>query len=98
MKAIITLLVLGALAIGGIYYFGGYRTFDPNKQGREAKAAIKPGMSLKEVVKVAGKNPKFQPINAFPVKVGNETVEEERPETPVEFDYERVADSVRRSQ
>lgn len=54
MKAIIILLVILAIGIGLLYFKGGYSTFDPNEQGRKAKAAIKPGMPFKQVVSVAG--------------------------------------------
>lgn len=91
MKAIIALLVLGGLVLGGVYMFGGYSDFDPDKQADTARAAVKSGMTLKQVTDVAGKNPKYRPINVFTRKVGKETIEEERPGTPVPFDYDKVA-------
>lgn len=97
MKAILALLILGGLVLGGVYYFGGYKSFDPTKQGRDAKAAIKPGMTLKQVVDVAGGNPKFQPINTFTRKVGNQTIEEERAGLPVDFKQDRVTQQVKQN-
>lgn len=44
MKAAIGLLVAVILGMYAYYQFGGYATFDPTKQGEEAKATIKPGM------------------------------------------------------
>ena len=94
MKAILTLLILGGLVLGGVYYFGGYKSFDPTKQGRDAKAAIQPGMTLKQVVDIAGGNPKYQPINTFTRKVGNQTIEEKRPGLSVDFKQDRVTQQV----
>ncbi len=95
MKAIITLLVVGGLALGAVYMFGGYASFDPDKQGQEARAAIKPGMSLQQVVKVAGSNPRYQQINKMVDKDGNEEFQEG---TPVEFREERVKQAVKDNQ
>jgi hypothetical protein len=100
MKPIIWLLVLGGVALGGMYLFGGYKDFDPEKQGREAKAAVKPGMTLAQVVDVAGKNPKIQPINAFPRGTDDEdgeTFNELRPGTPVPFDYEKTSANLKKN-
>jgi hypothetical protein len=98
MKAIVILLAVVGLVIGGIYLFGGYRSFDPNQQGEQARAAIKPGMNLTQVVKAAGKNPRYQPINRFERKIGGETVIEEQPGTPVDFNYDRVQQYIRDKQ
>lgn len=95
MKAVIVLVLLGGAVLGGMYLWGGYSTFDPDKQAETARAAIKPGMTLKQVVDVAGRNPKYQPINRFERKIGGHTVTEERPGTPVAFDYDRVTQRVK---
>jgi hypothetical protein len=96
MKAIIVLLVLGALALGGVYMFGGYSNFDPEKQAQELRAAIKPGMTFKQVMKVAqGKNPKYSAINRFEHKEGKEVVYEYREGTPVAFDEKKVTQRLR---
>ncbi len=95
MKAIISLMILAGLIGGGVYYFGGYRDFDPNKQGKAARAAIKPGMTLKQVMDIGGNNPKIQPINTFKHKVGQETVEEERPGLSVPFDHGRTTQQMK---
>lgn len=39
------------------YKYGGYATFDPTKQGEEAKAAIKPGMPWTTVIDICGGPP-----------------------------------------
>lgn len=95
MKAIITLLVLGGLVLGGIYMFGGYRDFDPDKQGNEARAAIKPGMSLHQVVLKAGSNPRYQAINRMETKRGGHTVSEVRIGSPVAFDEKKVEQRIK---
>lgn len=46
-------LVVGG-AFAALYYGGGFATFDPSQQGRDAKAQIAPGMAWKKVIDVAG--------------------------------------------
>lgn len=60
MKFLIGLLVLGGIALGAVYFLGGTNQFDPNEQGRKARAAIQPGMSWKKVVEVAGAPKRYQ--------------------------------------
>lgn len=67
MKAIIILLVVGGAVLGVVYFMGGYSSFDPTEQGEKAKAAIKTGMSLKQVLDVAGDKPKYRPINMMKI-------------------------------
>lgn len=73
------LLVCGALFLL-MYYGGGLSGFDPSQHGRDAKAAIQPGMSWKKVMDAAGKPreyrimiiqkgfPKPGPVGAFDEK------------------------------
>jgi hypothetical protein len=63
MKVVIILILLGAVGILAVYYLSGYATFDPSKQGAEAKKAITPGMSWTKVLEVAGEKPKFQEVS-----------------------------------
>ena len=50
MKGILIVLVL--LAVGGFFLvkFGGIGSFDPTEEGKQAKAAIKTGMTWKQVI------------------------------------------------
>lgn len=78
------ILVCGAIFLA-MYYWGGLGGFDPSQQGRDAKAAIQPGMTWKKVMDAAGKPreyrimiiqkemPKPGPVAAF-----NETALAER--------------------
>jgi hypothetical protein len=95
MKAIVILLGLIGLGVGGMYYFGGYSSFDPDKQGRDAKAAIKPGMTLAQVVAVAGENPKLHTISMYTRKVGGQTFKERKVGPAVTFVQSRVAKGVK---
>lgn len=95
MKAIIILLALIGLGIGGMYYFGGYASFDPDKQGRDAKAAIKPGMTLAQVVAVAGENPKLHTISMYTTKIDGQKVQERKVGPAVSFNKARVAKGVK---
>ncbi len=63
MKAVFVVILLAAVILGGVYLFLGYKSFDPSKQGREAKAAIKPGMTWHEVLRITGDGAKYQHIS-----------------------------------
>ncbi len=60
MKAILVLLLL--IVIGGIvlWYGGGYSSFDPSQQGRDARAAIAVGMDWADVVNGAGEPKEYR--------------------------------------
>lgn len=74
MKVILVLILLVVIGIGVMYKFGGYSSFDPDKQGREAKAKIQPGMTVKQVVDIAGDNGQFHNISLREQKIGGQTV------------------------
>lgn len=59
MKAIVIILVLLGLGLGVMYFYGGYGSFDPAQEGKDARARIQPGMSLADVLDIAGESPKF---------------------------------------
>ncbi len=59
VKVIVGLLVIGAIVLGVVYFKGGVRSFDPGAQGRQAKAAVKTGMTWQQVVDSAGPPLKF---------------------------------------
>ncbi len=90
MKVIIVLLAVIALVVGGIYMFGGYKDFNPDEQGRTAKAAIKPGMTVSQVVAVAGSKPKLQVINVTRPKPGKKGLAQRVVGPPVPFDEAKV--------
>lgn len=91
MKAIIVLMLAIGLVIAGVYFFGGYQSFDPDKQGRDAKATIKPGMTWTQVIGIAGENPKLQTISLSKRKVGKRTIEELMIGPKVEFNRAKVS-------
>lgn len=90
MKAIIVLIGLGALVLGGVYLFGGYGSFDPDAEGRKAKAAIKPGMTLTQVLATTTATPKYQSISLVPNKGGRGAGTTPRPGPEVDFDEQKV--------
>lgn len=91
MKTIVVLLGLIGLGMIGVYYFGGYSSFDPDKQGRDAKAAITPGMTWTQVLAVAGENPKLHTISIYTSKVAGQTVKERRVGPAVNFTKNKVS-------
>jgi hypothetical protein len=63
MKVAVILILLVAVGLWAVYYFSGYRSFDPTKEGLEAKKAIEPGMSFTEVLEIAGEKAKYQEVS-----------------------------------
>lgn len=92
MKAVIILVVVLALVIAGVYYFGNYRTFNPDEQGNKAKAAITPGMSWTKVLDIAGNSPRYRSMSILKDKDGNEMT---KVGTEVELDRSKLAGRVK---
>ena len=59
-KLLIGLIVLGGIGIGAVYLIGGYASFDPTEQGKQAKAAITPGMTWNQVITAAGEPQRYR--------------------------------------
>jgi hypothetical protein len=78
MKPVFIMIAIGGLAIAGFYFFGGYRDLDPSEQGRQAKAAIKPGMSWKKVIDAAGEPQSSQVFYRKAIEVNGEMQDEVR--------------------
>jgi hypothetical protein len=91
MKAIIIVLVLLAAGLGILYFRGGYHSFDPTAEGNKAKAAIKPGMTWKQVLDIAGKGGKYRHIIKTVQKIKGEDVEQVIVGTPVELKPDLLA-------
>jgi hypothetical protein len=92
MKAIIVLVVVLGLAITGIYFFGGYRTLNPDEQGNKAKAAITTGTSWTKVLDIAGPDPRYKSISYLVDKDGNKMP---KVGTEVQFDRSKLAGRVK---
>jgi len=92
MKAVLGLLVF--LAAGGavFYYFGGYCTFDASQQGRDARAAIKPGMTWKQVIDAATTPNHYCKLIKETQRFGGEEIELIRPGPWMKFDADHMAD------
>jgi hypothetical protein len=95
MKAMIGLLFVGGLVLGGIYFFGGYNNLDPEQQAAKARAALKPGMSLMQAVKAAGGSPRIQKMVRFSHTDRGKTYYTSQPGNPVDFDYDKVQKQVK---
>lgn len=93
MKAIIVLVVLLGLGVAGVYFLGGYGSFDPDEQGNKAKAAITTGMSWKKVLDITGKSdPRYRAISMIKDKDGNEYP---KPGPEVNLDRTKLASRVK---
>ena len=75
MKALFILIILVVIAGAAVYYFGGYASFDPTEEGRQAKAAISPGMTLEQVVDTIGPPGKYAELVKIE-KQGQEYIDE----------------------
>ncbi len=98
MRVIIVLLLLGGAAIFGLYQFGGFSSFDPDQQGQDARKAITPGMTLAQVVGVAGNPNEYKQILMTRKKVDGVEIEFFKPGAAVKFDLGRVQDRILRNE
>jgi len=94
MKAIIVLLVLVAIGGVAVFYGGGYGSFDASEQGRQAKAAIGPGMSHTQVFDVCGEPRKIRQIRREVKKIGGQEVEDFVPGPEVKTTGQRVGERI----
>ncbi|MGD8453348.1 MAG: hypothetical protein PVJ57_16165 [Phycisphaerae bacterium] len=93
VKAMVVILLVAGLIVAGIYLFGGTRSFDPDKQGRQARAAIQPGMSWEQVVKIC--EPKnFRIVQATKQKTFNGETVIKKPGVPQRYDHALLAGEV----
>ncbi|MGD2109648.1 MAG: hypothetical protein PVI86_09680 [Phycisphaerae bacterium] len=88
MKVILVILVLLGLAYGGLVFFGGYATFDPNEQGRQAREAVKEGMTWVEVVDAVKEPKKYSYFIRTTENLGGEEIELFKPSIPIRFNRE----------
>ncbi len=95
MKALVILVVLGALACGAAYFFGGIASFDPSAEGRKAMQAITPGMTLQQVLDLTGQPNQYRQMVMRKKKRDGVEIEVIEPAPAVKFDrarlFERVA-------
>lgn len=68
-------MAMAALALAAIYYGGGFSGFDATQQGKDARKAIGPGMSWKQVFDVAREPRKYQVINRKVTRVNGAEIE-----------------------
>ena len=88
MKLVIGLVVVGVIVIGIVYMFGGYRSFDPTAQGRQARASIKAGMTWNQVVSTAGEPRYYRVFRLQRKRVGPRDVETLVLSGQLEFDLD----------
>lgn len=90
MKIIMVLLVLMGIGWVGLYYVGGYASFDPDQQARDAKAAIHPGMPWTEVFDIASVPQKYRIVNKKTHRVAGEEIVIFVPSPLVKFHRDRL--------
>jgi hypothetical protein len=92
MKAIVWMLVLLGAGWAGVYFFGGYRSFDPSAQGQEKRSKIQAGMSYAKVFdEITGDPRKYSIIN-LKKEQGMEVLV---PSAEVNFERGRVDDHIK---
>ena len=62
MKAFLCFIVLIAAGLTAMYYTGGFKGFDATQQGKDARAAITPGMPFTKVFSIAREPRKYRDI------------------------------------
>lgn len=72
MRAVLGLIVVLGAAGWLVYEYGGFKSFDPSKQGKEAREQIQPGMSWKKVVDVAGEPREYQAMQRVTKMIGGQ--------------------------
>ncbi|MBI4718174.1 MAG: hypothetical protein HY763_10245 [Planctomycetes bacterium] len=75
MKTLFKLIVALGILLTLAYYLGGVRGFDASQQGRDARAAIGPGMSWQQVFAATREPKKYRAILKETKKVGGQTQE-----------------------
>jgi hypothetical protein len=86
VKAIVGLIVVCGIALGLVYFLGGYGKLDPTKQGETAKAKIKTGMTWKQVIDAAGKPGRYHIYIRVKKTIGGVETEVVEDGTELRFD------------
>jgi hypothetical protein len=89
MKVVLILIII--VAVGGFiaFKYGGIGSFDPSEQGRQVKAAIKPGMTYQKVMELAGEPREYSSLIRKVEMVDGEEVEVFSESIYVRFDKAR---------
>ncbi|MCH8241368.1 MAG: hypothetical protein IH897_02010 [Planctomycetes bacterium] len=75
MKVLFFFMAMVALGLAAMYYGGGFSGFDATQQGKDARKAIGPGMSWKQVFDVAREPRNYQTIQRTVNRVGGVDME-----------------------
>ena len=75
MRFLIKLVIVVVLVLMVVYFVSGVGEFDPSKQGRDARAAIGPGMTWTQVFDITDDPKKYRPIRKRTKRIGGETIE-----------------------
>lgn len=94
VKVIVVILVLAGLALFAAYQWGGFSSFDPTEQGREAKAAIAPGMQWTKVVDLAGEPGHYRIIREVVKRTSGEEVKTYDPGIKRKFRYDEIKQEI----
>ncbi len=89
MKIAFGLILMVGVGLFVLYQWGGYGTLDPTQQGRDAQAAITPGMTVEKVFDAIGAPRRFSVVNLKKVKRNGQEVEELVPAPRAKFDRDR---------
>ena len=95
MKAIIVLLALVGAGWLALYFGGSYGSFDASEQGRQAKAAVAPGMTHTQAFDICGDPRNVRSIRREVNKRGGEELEFFVPGPKVKTTRERLAERVK---
>ena len=91
MKVALILVALIGVGLYGAYQFGGYATFDPDKQAEEVLAQLYPGMPWYQVVDIAGEPQRYQVFTLKKETWGGQEIEAVEPGPMIKFNPETLA-------
>ncbi|GJM24058.1 MAG: hypothetical protein DHS20C16_04730 [Phycisphaerae bacterium] len=89
MKFLVGLILVVGIGYG-VMHFGGLTSFDPAQQGRDAKAAVKPGMSWTKVIAAAAEPGKCRFYVIQKKNVGGNEIEISKPGPFMPFDAKNL--------
>ena len=92
MKALVILLLLIAAGGATAWYISTYEEFDPTQQGQEAREAISPGMTWREVIEATTEPKKYCRLIKKEEEIAGEIIEMINPGKPINFTFDRFAE------
>ena len=95
MKFLFKLVIMVVVLLIVLYFVSGVGKFDPSKQGRDARAAIGPGMTWTQVFNITNNPRNYRPIIKKTKRFGGETFEVFEPGPESRFNRDSFVNRLR---